>query len=596
MKTKKWTAVLCAIALILSAVQTTAFAASGDVAEMGGQQFQTLQEAVNAVPDGTETTIKLLDNIVMPKNMVVEIPAGKKIILDMAGKSITVEEGHVKGRPIENNGTLTVTGDGLIDTSMSTTGYGAIKNTGTLVIKNGTYRGYIYASGSCIKNTGADAMLTVEDGIFERATCAIYNEGTAVLQGGTYSGETCSACRQPYSYTIRNSAAASHMTINGGTYTGVQGAVDASIGYLEINGGTFRSIKCKIDPSHTATFYALYAAGEVGKVKCVVNDGHFETEGNVAAVLIGNDNTGGDGGINEQATGIVNGGTFAAPAGVPALKGAPNTGDPQISGGSFTSSVAKWTTSDIKYELNDSGTYTYHKTLDEALKNAGSGATVAPTATGSIAPSTTTVELKYDTGGGTNILSLVADDTGKVTLPSLTRQGYALKGWQRGGDVYGAGESVLVQDGESFTAIWMIPVSGVSLNKTELNLRINEEAALTAAVTPDNAENKDVRWSSDNPAVAKVDSSGKVTALSAGSAVITVTTVDGGKTAACRVTVSQETAAGKGTKPESKTEDKADIPKTGDTTSIALWATLLALAAAGIAGTVLYRIKKNNRR
>lgn len=594
MKTKKWTAVLCAIALILSAVQTTAFAASGDVAEMGGQQFQTLQEAVNAVTDGTETTIKLLDNIVMPKNMVVEIPAGKKIILDMAGKKITVEQDYT-GRPIVNNGTLTVTGNGAIDSSNSNTGYGAINNTGTLVIKNGEYLGHTYGNGSAIRNTGAGAMLTVEDGTFE-ATCAIYNEGTAVLQGGTYSGTTCSQCNSKvWSYTIRNGEATSHMTINGGIYTGVQGAVSASIGYLEVNGGTFKSVKCGKVPTHTATFYALYAAGEEGKVKCVVNDGHFETEGKATAVLIGNDNTSGDGGINAQATGIINGGTFVAPAGVPALIGAPNTGDPQISGGSFTSSVAKWTASDIKYELNDSGTYTYHKTLAEALKNAGSGATVAPTATGSIAPSTTTVELKYDTGGGTNTLSLVADDTGKVTLPSLTRQGYALKGWQRGGDVYGAGESVLVQDGESFTAIWMIPVSGVSLNKTELNLRINEEAALTAAVTPDNAENKDVRWSSDNPAVAKVDSSGKVTALSAGSAVITVTTVDGEKSASCQVTVSQETAAGKGTKPES-TENKADIPKTGDTASIALWIALLALAAAGIAGTVLYRIKKNNRR
>ncbi|MCC3671742.1 hypothetical protein, partial [Terrisporobacter mayombei] len=74
-----------------------------------------------------------------------------------------------------------------------------------------------------------------------------------------------------------------------------------------------------------ATFYALYAAGEAGKVLCVINDGYFETEGRQTAVLIGNDNTSGDGGINAPATGIVRGGTFVAPVGVPALKGAERT-------------------------------------------------------------------------------------------------------------------------------------------------------------------------------------------------------------------------------------------------------------------------------
>lgn len=51
------------------------------------------------------------------------------------------------------------------------------------------------------------------------------------------------------------------MTINGGTFTGVQGAVSASIGYLEVNGGTFKTVACEHHGT-AATFYALYAAGE----------------------------------------------------------------------------------------------------------------------------------------------------------------------------------------------------------------------------------------------------------------------------------------------------------------------------------------------
>lgn len=67
---------------------------------------------------------------------------------------------------------------------------------------------------------------------------------------------------------------------------------------------------------------------------------------------------------------------------------------------------------------------------------------------------------------------------------------------------------------------------------------INRSHTLTATVQPDNATNKTVSWSSDNPKVASVDdNTGAVTAQSAGSAIITATTKDGGKTAVCIVIV-----------------------------------------------------------
>ena len=44
--------------------------------------------------------------------------------------------------------------------------------------------------------------------------------------------------------------------------------MSASIGYLEINGGTFKSVACATHGT-SATFYALYAAGETGKVQCL---------------------------------------------------------------------------------------------------------------------------------------------------------------------------------------------------------------------------------------------------------------------------------------------------------------------------------------
>lgn len=80
------------------------------------------------------------------------------------------------------------------------------------------------------------------------------------------------------------------------------------------------------------------------------------------------------------------------------------------------------------------------------------------------------------------------------------------------------------------------PVESVSLDKTSYEMAIGDEVTLTATVTPDNATNKSVTWSSSDIAVATVDN-GKVTAVSPGEATITVTTEDGGKTAICKVTV-----------------------------------------------------------
>lgn len=299
--------------------------------------YTTLKNAIAAAPtDGTETAVKLEGDITdMTTDQILTIPEDANIVLDMQGHSITVNS-EFSGRPFVNQGTLTVTGDGTIDSSNSAEGgLGAINNQGTLTIENGTYAGAIYASGAAIRNTGVDAVLTIEDGTFEKATCAVFNEGTATINGGMFTGTTCSSCNSEiWSYTIRNYTAGSKMVINGGMFTGTQGAVSASIGYLEVNDGTFKTVDCA--QHHGAVFYALYAAGEVGEVECVINGGHFETEGKVTAVQIGNDNAGGDGGIMAQATGYINGGTFVAPEGVPALIGAKNTGDPIVTGGTFS--------------------------------------------------------------------------------------------------------------------------------------------------------------------------------------------------------------------------------------------------------------------
>jgi len=86
-----------------------------------------------------------------------------------------------------------------------------------------------------------------------------------------------------------------------------------------------------------------------------------------------------------------------------------------------------------------------------------------------------------------------------------------------------------------------VPVTGVTLTPQTLTLTLGEEpVTLQATIAPYNATNREVIWSSSNPQVATVEANGEVTAKQAGQAIITVTTVDGNKTASSEVTVMEE--------------------------------------------------------
>ena len=82
------------------------------------------------------------------------------------------------------------------------------------------------------------------------------------------------------------------------------------------------------------------------------------------------------------------------------------------------------------------------------------------------------------------------------------------------------------------------PVTGVKITNQVSSMNVGNTSTLQAEVTPSNATNKKVKWSSNNPSVVSVDQNGKITALSEGEATITVTTEDGGKTDECKITVS----------------------------------------------------------
>lgn len=95
-----------------------------------------------------------------------------------------------------------------------------------------------------------------------------------------------------------------------------------------------------------------------------------------------------------------------------------------------------------------------------------------------------------------------------------------------GGKAYAEGEEPVVE------------VETISLNKNTMELTVGGEETLTATVSPDNATDKTITWTSSDGNVATVDQNGKVTAVAAGTANIYATANDGsGVKAACVVTV-----------------------------------------------------------
>lgn len=85
----------------------------------------------------------------------------------------------------------------------------------------------------------------------------------------------------------------------------------------------------------------------------------------------------------------------------------------------------------------------------------------------------------------------------------------------------------------------VVPVTGVSLDKSTLNIQKGESVTLVVTVRPSDATNQSVNWSTNNSNVTV--SNGMVTGKTAGTSVVTVTTDDGGYTAQCTINVTENT-------------------------------------------------------
>ena len=96
--------------------------------------------------------------------------------------------------------------------------------------------------------------------------------------------------------------------------------------------------------------------------------------------------------------------------------------------------------------------------------------------------------------------------------------------------------------GTTSLTVSAIAVTDITLNNSALTLYVGNTAQLTATVNPTNATNQGIIWTSDDTSVATVNENGLVTAKKVGTATITATSSDGGKTADCLITVKKQSA------------------------------------------------------
>ncbi len=104
------------------------------------------------------------------------------------------------------------------------------------------------------------------------------------------------------------------------------------------------------------------------------------------------------------------------------------------------------------------------------------------------------------------------------------------------------GKSNLVTVTVTKSTLPVVEVSSITLSKTSVTLEAGQAITVTATVQPSNATNKTINWSSSNTSIATVDASGKITAVSPGTATITATS-NNGKSSHVTVTVTKKSSS-----------------------------------------------------
>ena len=307
---KRWGGLAVTLALLLGLAAVPGVQAEDEPIQITGL------EQLDGIQSGS---YQLAANLTIPENVILTVPSDVTITIDLNGHTVSKPTGP--GRILENAGNVTIN-DSSTDKSGLVSAYrNNVGNTGTMVINGGTFETHCNVGGTTLYN-GVGGTMTINGCVVNADFFAINNEGDMEINGGEFHS---TSTNEPgtFAYCVRNYA---NMTINDATITGIQGALASASGVLKVYDGHFST-----EWGNSRSFYALYIAGEQDVVTGYIYGGTYSSP--KYAIYIGNDNKGGDGGINADATTFVYGGTYNG--GISAIYRAQQTGNPYVSGGTF---------------------------------------------------------------------------------------------------------------------------------------------------------------------------------------------------------------------------------------------------------------------
>ena len=436
--------------------------------------FMTLSAAISAADDGE--TIQMQKPYDATNEGTITFDSGKKVTLNLGNNTLTIKRFNLThGWLTVENGNVHCDGQAFNVFAASTAQDELYTK---LVIKKGVTINAAY--GICLfpgsDKAGYSSSIEVYGNI---ATGGIFVSGNIggdadvneemrnhmdnlpavnVYEGAIVSGNDTSQGIALNGLAVVN--------INGGLVEGTE-AVGVKSGILNVTGGTLVANGDAKNPAEANnngtedTGAAISITGtysKYGEINVNISDGFITSQKGIALYLGHSRNNVTDVVYNykHEVTVEITGGEFEGKQGAVYIA-KPIDGDvvynqKAISGGSFSSSVAKYVTADFKFELNNNDTFSYYETAEKALENAETDAVII--GIGDQA-AVNLYSLKVVYGNGQADFSVEVPDGTKYPLPTVSKPGYIFMGWKcSDGHTYQPDDVIEVAKNMTFTAIW----------------------------------------------------------------------------------------------------------------------------------------------
>lgn len=381
--------------------------------------------------------------------------------------------------------------------------------------------------------------------------------GTLNATGGTYGIQVYNTHFQVNGGTINTSGSESSILLTISQFSIINGTINASsdkIGItgerstLNINGGIINAIGNQSNGNYAGIDFHdfTHSPGVSSEAHLYVNNGILVAEGNPAI-----NTTSGDYVYNK---GIVMAGTIGTVYSNEDGKNFTLTTDWTLEENktlhvpeNVTLTIQEGTTLTVEGALNILGTVRNEGDVyidGDSGQITGTGTFEGNSAV-QLGISLDRTSLSLTTGNTSQLTATVFPADTPVTWSS-SNTGVATVSGSGTVTAVGPGTAVITASAGGCTATCTVtvsvPITGITLSPATLDLAVNGQETLTAAVEPADAD-QTVTWTSDNPAVASVDASGTVTGVGKGTAVVTATTADGAYQASCTVTVPAQPAS-----------------------------------------------------